>query len=56
MLCTTQVGVAQHRSMVHNGVLYSLGGAQRMSDKPTWTDGQTDWTDYGSCLHAGMQR
>ncbi len=28
-------GGAQHKSMVHNTVLYSLGGAQRRSHKPS---------------------
>ena len=32
--CTLQVGGAQHRSMVHNVVLYSLGGALHRSHKP----------------------
>ena len=39
--CTTQVGGAQRRSMVHNVVLYSQGGVQRRSHKPTHTYTQT---------------
>ena len=39
--CTMQVGGAQHRSMVCNVVLYSVGGAQRRSHKPTLTHSQT---------------
>ena len=30
------------RSMVHNVVLYSLGGVQRRSHKPRWTEGRTE--------------
>ncbi len=33
-LCTTQVGGAQHRSAVHNVVLYSQGGAQQLPFHP----------------------
>ncbi len=38
--CTSQVGGAQHRSVVHNIVLYCWSGAQHRSHKP----GQTDKT------------
>ncbi len=36
--CTTQVGDAQFRSVVHKVVLYSLGVAQRRSYKPRQTE------------------
>ena len=39
--CTMQVGGVQHRSMVHNIVLYSLGGAQCRSHKPRNPSPQT---------------
>ncbi len=32
--CTTQLGGAQRRSVVHNVVLYQRGGAQHSSHKP----------------------
>ena len=45
-LCTTAVGGAQRRSVVHNIVLYHWVSAQRSSHKSTWTDGQTDATKW----------
>ncbi len=39
--CTTQPGGAQHRSVVHNTVLYPWGGTQCRFQKPGWTDRQT---------------
>ena len=43
--CTKQLGGAQHKSVVHNVVMYPRGFAQRSSHKPRITDGQTDgWT------------
>ena len=48
--CTTQVGGAQCRSMVHNVVLYSLGGAQRRSHK-NQTDGQSESETYEPTMY-----
>ena len=40
-----QLGGAQRSSVVHNVILYPRRGAQRSSQKPTQTDGQTDAQD-----------
>ncbi len=43
--CTMKVGGAQHRSVVHNVVLYHWDGAQRSSPKYTDTHTQKDSPD-----------
>ena len=48
--CTTQVGSAHCRSMVHNIVLYPWSGAQRRSHKPRQTDRQ--WCKRAHCALA----
>ena len=40
---TMQLSCAQRRLMVHNIVLYSLGGAQHSFHKPSQTDRHWDW-------------